>query len=99
MKKIKMDQENDGFPVTSVREIILLRELDHPNVVKLREVVVGFRSDTIFLSFDCYPTDLAQLIDSLHNRRLELTLSDIKTLMIEMLLGVEYLHRHSVLHR
>ena len=33
MKKVILDMENEGFPSTSIREISLLREIDHKNVV------------------------------------------------------------------
>ena len=44
LKKLKMDNLNDGFPVTGLREIQTLMNSQHPNVVTLREVVMG---DTI----------------------------------------------------
>ena len=40
-----MDLDNDGFPVTSVREIKILFDLSHPNIIRLKEVVVGFKTD------------------------------------------------------
>lgn len=33
MKKVILDMENEGFPSTSIREISLLREIDHKNIV------------------------------------------------------------------
>ena len=41
LKKLKMDNSNDGFPVTGLREIQTLMESQHTNIVNLREVVVG----------------------------------------------------------
>lgn len=41
LKKLKMSNNNDGFPVTALREIQTLRACNHPHVVGLREVVVG----------------------------------------------------------
>ena len=41
LKKLKMEGLNDGFPVTGLREIQTLLESHHPNVVELREVVMG----------------------------------------------------------
>lgn len=41
LKKLKMDNANDGFPVTGLREIQTLMQSRHPNIVDLREVVVG----------------------------------------------------------
>ena len=41
LKKLKMDNLNDGFPVTGLREIQTLMASRHTNIVKLREVVMG----------------------------------------------------------
>jgi CTD kinase subunit alpha len=40
-----MDLDSDGFPVTSIREIKIIQELNHPNVIKMKEVVVGLKND------------------------------------------------------
>ena len=45
LKKLKMDNSNDGFPVTGLREIQTLMESRHENVVNLREVVMGDKMD------------------------------------------------------
>jgi cell division cycle 2-like protein len=41
LKRLKMDNPTEGIPVTGLREIQTLRACDHPNIVELREVVVG----------------------------------------------------------
>ena len=38
LKKVKLDKEREGFPLTSVREINILLSLDHPNIVNVSEV-------------------------------------------------------------
>lgn len=45
LKKLKMDNANDGFPVTGLREIQTLMASKHPNIVALREVVMGDSMD------------------------------------------------------
>lgn len=53
MKKVRTDneQEKDGFPITAVREIKILRQLQHPNIINLKEIVtdkqnaLDFRGD------------------------------------------------------
>ena len=51
LKKVRTDKERDGFPVTAVREIKILRQLSHPNIVNLKAVItdkqsaVDFRKD------------------------------------------------------
>lgn len=52
LKRIRMESEKDGFPVTAMREIKLLQSLRHPNVVRLYEMMVSnglsFRTIVIF---------------------------------------------------
>lgn len=45
LKKLKMDNSPDGFPVTGLREIQTLLESRHANVVHLREIVIGQKLD------------------------------------------------------
>ena len=51
LKKVRLENEKEGFPITAVREIKILRQLNHPNVVKLIEIVtdkqdaLDFRKD------------------------------------------------------
>ena len=40
MKKIRLESEEEGVPSTAIREISLLKELQHPNIVKLMEVIM-----------------------------------------------------------
>ena len=39
MKKIKLESEDEGVPSTAIREISLLKELQHPNIVCLQVTV------------------------------------------------------------
>lgn len=41
LKRIRMEGEKDGFPVTAMREIKLLQSLQHVNVVRLYEMMVS----------------------------------------------------------
>lgn len=39
LKKVRLENEKEGFPITAVREIKILRQLNHPNIINLREIV------------------------------------------------------------
>lgn len=39
LKKVRLENEKEGFPITAVREIKILRQLNHPNIVNLIEIV------------------------------------------------------------
>ena len=58
LKKLKLERETDGFPITSLREIQTLMAARHENVVNLREVVVGgtLKEYFLFLIFLFYFT-------------------------------------------
>ena len=81
-----MHNENDGFPITSLREINILSELNHhPNIIKLLEVVVGYKKDSVFLSFEYCDADIANLVDFMSRNKREvqyLNLAEIKCLML-----------------
>jgi serine/threonine-protein kinase BUR1 len=40
LKRIIIHQEKDGMPITALREIKILKALDHPNIVKVLDIVV-----------------------------------------------------------
>jgi serine/threonine protein kinase len=70
LKKVRMHNANDGFPITSLREINILSQLkSHPNIIKLEEVVVGYKKDSVFLSFEYCEVDLANLVDFISRKR------------------------------
>lgn len=47
LKRVRMDQEKDGLPVSGLREIMILKRCQHENIVRLREVVVGKSLDRL----------------------------------------------------
>lgn len=94
-----MDLDSDGFPVTSLREIKILSQLDHPNIIRLKEVVVGFKQDSIFLVFEYCDTDLVKIIEKMRDIRKYFDLADIKNIIIQLLKSVDFLHRNFILHR
>lgn len=64
LKKLKLSHEREGFPVTSLREIATLLSAKHPNVVNVREVVVGRELGNVFIVMDFMEHDLRTLMDS-----------------------------------
>jgi CTD kinase subunit alpha len=94
LKKIRMEGERDGFPVTAVREIKLLQSLKHPNIVNLREVMV--EKNDCFMVFEYLSHDLTGL---LNHPSFKLDLSHKKHLAKQIFEGLDYLHRRGVLHR
>ncbi|OON18446.1 kinase domain protein, partial [Opisthorchis viverrini] len=63
LKRLKMEKERDGFPITSLREINTLMKAQHENIVTVREIVVGSNMDKIYLVMDYVEHDLKSLME------------------------------------
>ncbi|KAK2623811.1 hypothetical protein QTJ16_006992 [Diplocarpon rosae] len=94
LKKIRMEGERDGFPVTAVREIKLLQSLKHQNIVNLQEVMV--EKNDCFMVFEYLSHDLTGL---LNHPTFKLEEAHKKHLAKQLFEGLDYLHRRGVLHR
>ena len=86
----------DGFPITSLREISVLKKCRHANIVNLLDVVVGKKRDGIFLVFEYCEHDLSSLLTAFKNPFSE---SEIKCLIIQLLSALEYVHENYIIHR
>ncbi|OEL35920.1 Cyclin-dependent kinase G-1 [Dichanthelium oligosanthes] len=96
LKKIKMNNEREGFPLTSLREINILLSFDHPSIVDVKEVVVGGHDDDTFMVMEYMEHDLKGVMETMKQ---PYTQSEVKCLMLQLLEGVKYLHDNWVLHR
>jgi cell division cycle 2-like protein len=96
LKKVKMERERDGFPMSALREINVLLSLQHPCIVNVKEVVVGSNLDSIFMVMEYMEHDLKCFMETMKQR---FSLSEVKSLIQQLLEGVSYLHNNWVLHR
>ncbi|KAK5088113.1 serine/threonine protein kinase, CMGC, CDC2/CDK subfamily [Lithohypha guttulata] len=94
LKKIRMEGERDGFPITAVREIKLLQNLRHNHVVELMEVMV--EKNECFMVFEYMSHDMTGLIN---HPTFKLSDAHKKDLGRQMFEGLEFLHRRCVMHR
>lgn len=97
IKKIKIgnyQEAKDGVNRTALREIKLLRELHHENVIAMLDVYG--KDSSISLVFEIMETDLEQI---LQERKIWLSFAHIKAYILMTLKGVEYLHKNFILHR
>jgi serine/threonine protein kinase len=99
LKKVKLDREDEGVPSTSIREISLLHELKHPNVVNLIEALL--EDERLTLVFEYVDMDMYAYMRNLHksDRHSLLTPNHVKSYMYQLLSGLSFCHRNSVLHR
>ncbi|KAG0743465.1 hypothetical protein G6F57_000729 [Rhizopus arrhizus] len=96
LKKIRMEKETDGMPISSLREISILKRMKHPNIVNVIDVAVGPRLEAIYLVMEYCEQDLGTLLDMV---TVPYTAPEIKCLMLQLLRGLEYCHNHSIVHR
>jgi len=112
LKKIQLETESEGVPSTAIREIALLKELEHKNVVQLLDVVHA--DDKLYMVFEYLNMDLKKHMDdhvsndenkrrnngsgnSLESPGFPETL--VRSYMQQLLSGIAYCHAHRVLHR
>jgi len=94
LKRIRLESEEEGVPCTAIREISLLKELDHPNIVKLYDVV--HEEKKLTLVFEYCDLDLKKYLDE-HGG--QIPMSTIKFFLAQLLTGVAFCHERRVLHR
>lgn len=99
LKRLKMEREKEGFPITSLREINTLLISQHPNVVTVREIVVGSNMDQIFIVMDFVHHDLKGLMETMRKKNQVFLCGEIKCLMIQLLRAINHLHDNWILHR
>ncbi|KAL5105273.1 Cyclin-dependent kinase 11B [Taenia crassiceps] len=96
LKRLKMEKEREGFPITSLREINTLMKAQHENIVTVREIVVGFDLDKIYLVMEYVEHDLKSLMEVMSG---PFTVGQVKCLLIQLLRAVQHLHDNWILHR
>ncbi|XP_033724745.1 LOW QUALITY PROTEIN: cyclin-dependent kinase 11B-like [Pecten maximus] len=96
LKRLKMEKEKEGFPITSLREINTLLKAQHMNIVTVREIVVGSNIDKIYLVMDYVEHDLKSLMETMKQPFL---VGEVKTLLKQLLCGVDHLHDNWIIHR
>lgn len=99
LKRLKMEKEKEGFPITSLREINTLLKGQHPNIVTVREIVVGSNMDKIFIVMDYVEHDLKSLMETMRNKKQTFTTCEVKCLLSQLLKAVSHLHDNWILHR
>ena len=94
LKKIRLENEDEGIPSTSIREISILKQLHHPNIVSLNDLVHGEKK--LYLVFEFLDHDLKKYLD-LNNGPLAPQL--VKSYLYQILLAIKYCHSKRILHR
>ncbi|XP_075527010.1 cyclin-dependent kinase 2-like [Dermacentor variabilis] len=97
LKKIRLESEAEGVPSTAIREIALLKELRHPNIVRLLDVVP--QDQKLYLVFEYMTEDLKKHMDKAASSKTPLAVKLVKSYLWQLLQGIAYCHSHRILHR
>ncbi|XP_033097118.1 cyclin-dependent kinase 1-like [Anneissia japonica] len=95
LKKIRLESEEEGVPSTAIREISLLKELVHPNIVTLQDILM--QECKLYLVFEFLTMDLKKYMDSLKGSLMEPDL--VRSYLLQILEGIVFCHSRRILHR
>lgn len=93
IKKIRIEHEEEGVPSTAIREISLLKECEHPNVVSLLEVCSS--TNALHLVFECLDMDVRMYL----KKHGAFKGNDLKNSTFQCFKAIEFCHEHRILHR
>lgn len=94
MKQMKLESQEEGVPSTAIREVALLKELNHQHVVKLLDVFC--KPSKLVLVFEFLDNDLKKYMKA-HGCRL--TPAQVKNFTYQMVSGTEFCHASRIIHR
>ncbi|EJW03878.1 CMGC/CDK protein kinase [Edhazardia aedis USNM 41457] len=102
LKKIAVDGE-EGISITTLREILILKKLDHKNIIKILDIITDIKHEKVefdrknvelYVVFPYYKFDLLNLLS-----KNEIAPNDIKYIAKQIVEGLKYLHKNKVIHR
>lgn len=97
LKKIRPESENEGIPATTIREILLLKNLRHSTIIELMEII--HNEDKMYLVFEYVATDLKRLIDQTVGRGERLERGTVRRMAHQLCTAVAFCHSRNIFHR
>jgi len=94
LKKVRLDRTEEGIPQTALREVSILQEVHHENIVNLLDVICA--EGKLYLIFEFVDQDLKKALDK---RGSPFSGLGLKRLVYQMLDGLYFCHRHRIVHR
>lgn len=94
LKRIRLEVEDEGIPSTALREISLLRELTHENVVELKDCVQ--EDGKLYLVFEFLDKDLKKYMEATNGM---LSPALVKSYLFQCCRGLAFCHARGVMHR
>jgi cyclin-dependent kinase 3 len=94
LKKVRLDRTEEGIPQTALREVSILQEVHHINIVNLLDVICA--DGKLYLIFEFVEQDLKK---ALEKRGGPFSGATLKKLIFQLLDGLYFCHRHRIVHR
>lgn len=94
LKKVRLDRTEEGIPQTALREVSILQEIHHQNVVNLLDVIC--QDGKLYLIFEFVEQDLKKALDK---RPSAFSGCTLKKLVYQLLDGLYFCHRNRIVHR
>ena len=94
LKKIRLESDDEGVPSTAIREISLLKELKHPNIVNLQDIVHS--NEKLYLIFEYLNHDLKRHMQSYEHA---IPPKLVKHFTYQLLQGLHFCHSRRIIHR
>jgi len=104
LKRINIEQEENGFPITAIREIKLLCAMKCANIVQLKEIVTSKEANcgraeipkSIFMVFEYLEFDLTGILET---PSIRITSDHVRCWSKQLLDGIYYMHLNKLIHR
>ena len=97
LKKYKLQNKKEGFDLSALREITILKELNHENIEKVIDMFYSINS--LYVLKEYADTVLTGLLYKQKPKYLNITEADKKGIMQQILSGLVEIHRNGILHR
>ena len=95
VKKMENKLFIEGINFSALREIKILKEIKHKNILELLDVF--YDRTNLYLSYELLDFDLSDLI--INSKNIILNESIIKSIMLQIFVGIDVVHKHNVIHR
>ncbi|CAK0852957.1 unnamed protein product [Prorocentrum cordatum] len=92
------DAQGDGVPAHVIREVSLLRDFVHPNIVELKDLQVNGPTE-YQLIFEYVPDDLHRILKGHRREGTQLLMEEVLRYSQDLLNGIHACHARMIIHR
>jgi serine/threonine protein kinase len=97
LKKIRLESESEGIPATTIREVLLLKNLRHSTIIELSEVI--YNNNKMYLVFEYLDLDLRKYLDRLYSEHRCVDEKMLRRMCQQLLTAIEFCHSKNIFHR